>query len=409
MSKWAYIRSRWLNYTLDILLLLLITTWLYAPFERSVIVPTLIVMIGGGILYEMILPRMELTTGKIILTIPVIWGIGLVAGLSEDFFYLAVLGVVTALRFSGHYADADLQQEFPIFLSTIIGAIAFFFLYNTNDQLVYVLWIAISQFCMFVFVRLNRMMVQQPANPNLKRLLYYMISAFFVFSVIIAIFLPVVKAGAFFVLKIVTAVLSLILFLPLNAFFNWFASIFSLGELQQEDDGQEGTVEIKPEELGELNNIEASDTLLNIILLIGLILLVWYGYKYYKNKIKIMDYSTVSAGIDSRKAGGMNPKQQFGFKRNKPPENNIRKQLYKLEKRMAKFTFGRFQHESVSEWMDRVNGPEELQGEIDRIYKWVRYGEEDVPELEAEQYRKSISAMNNWAKKKYRSTKKEDE
>ncbi|MGP4081013.1 hypothetical protein ACTWQL_13970 [Pseudalkalibacillus sp. R45] len=409
MSIWAYIRSRWLNYSLDILLLLLITTWLYAPFEKSVIIPTLIVMIGGGIFYEMILPRMELTTGKIFLTIPVIWGIGLVAGLGEDLFYLAVLGVITAIRFSRHYADADLQQEFPIFLSTMIGAIAFFFLYNTNDHLVYVLWIAIAQFCMFIFVRLNRMMVQQPANPKLKRLLYYMISAFFIVSVIIAVFLPVVKAGAFFVLKIVTAVLSLILFLPLNAFFNWFASIFSLGELQQEDDDQDGTVEIKPEELGELNNIEASDTLLNIILLIGMILLVWYGYKYYKNKIKIMDYSTVSTGIDSRKAGGMNPEAQFGFKRSKPPENNIRKQLYKLEKRMAKSTFGRFQHESVSEWLNRVNAPKELQGEIDRIYKRVRYGEEEVPEQEAEQYRKSISAMNNWAKKKYRSTKKDKE
>ncbi|WP_261129331.1 hypothetical protein [Bacillus sp. Marseille-Q3570] len=408
MNKWAYIRSRWLNYSLDILLLLLITTWLYAPFETSVIVPTLIVMIGGGILYEMILPRMELTTGKIIITIPLIWGIGLVAGLGEDLFYLAVLGVITTIRYSRHYADADLQQEFPILLSTTIGAIFFFFLYNTNDQLVYVLWIAISQFCMFVFVRLNRMMVQQPADPELKRFLYYMISAFFGISVVIAIFLPVVKAGAFFVLKIVTAVLSLIFFLPLNAFFNWFANIFSPGELQQEGDDQEGTVEVRPEELGEFN-IEASDTLLNIILLIGLLLLVWYVYKYYKNKIKIMDYSTVSAGIDSRKAGGTNPESLFGFKRSKPPENNIRKQLYKLEKRMAKITYGRFQHESASEWMNRVNAPEELQCEIDRIYKRVRYGEEEVNEQEAEQYRKSISALNHWAKKKYRSTKKDKE
>ncbi|WP_408006670.1 hypothetical protein ACJROX_18440 [Pseudalkalibacillus sp. A8] len=407
MSIWASIRSRWLNYSMDILLVLLITMWLYAPYNDNVFIPTVTVMVGSGILYELVYPRLRLTSGKVLLSIPVVWTVGYFTGLDGELFYLAILGPVTAFRYSKHYADPDIQQEFPIFVSTIIGTMLFFFLYQTNDQMFYVLWISIVQFCLFSFVRLNRMMMHQPGNKKLKRFLVYLISSFFLFSVIIAVFLPVIKSTAFFILKVVTTVLSGIFYLPLNAFFTWFASIIDPKAIENEGgEGQDDIVEVQQ---GDVMLTEPPDLLINMLILLCLSLAAWLGYKFYKNKIKLMKYSAVTATMESGKIGELEQSVYNGFRRSKPPSNPIRKQLYKLEKKMGKYTFGRYTHESVSEWMERINAPKELQGEINRIYKRVRYGDKEVLETEAEEYRNSIAKMVTWAKEKYRSTKKDIE
>ncbi len=407
MSIWASIRSRWLNYSMDILLVLLVTIWLYAPYKDNVFFPTVVVMIGSGILYELVYSRLQLTSGKVLLSIPVVWTIGFFSGLEGEMFYLAILGAVTAFRFSKHYTDPDLKQEFPIFVSTMIGAMSFFFLYQTNDQMFFVLWISIVQFCLFAFVRLNRMMTLtlQPGNKKLIRFLVYLISSFFLVSVVIAVFFPVIKATAFFILKVVTAVLSGIFYLPLNAFFTWFASVIDPKAIENEGgEGQDDSVEVQQ---GDITLTEPPDLLINMLILLSLILVAWLGYKFYKNKIKLMNYSAVTATMESGKIGEAEHSAHVRFKRSKPPSNPIRKQLFKLEKKMGKYTFGRYAHESVSEWMERINAPKELQGKIDRIYQKVRYGEQDVLNKEAEEYRKSISKMMDWVKKKHRSFEKD--
>ncbi|MCF6408356.1 hypothetical protein [Pseudalkalibacillus salsuginis] len=405
MSIWTSIRSRWLNYSMDILLILMVTMWLYAPYKDNVFVPTVVVMIGSGILYELVYSRLRLTSGQVLLSIPVVWTIGYFSGLDGEMFYLAILGAVTAFRFTKHYTDPDLQQEFPIFVSTMIGAMSFFFLYQTNDQMFFVLWISIVQFCLFAFIRLNRMMTHQPGNKKLVRFLVYLISSFFLLSMIIAVFLPVTKATAFFILKMITIVLTGIFYYPLNAFFTWFASIIDPKAIENEgEEGQDDSVEVQE---GDVTLTEPPDLLINMLILLSLILVVWLGYKFYKNKIKLMNYSTITGTMESGKIGEAEHSTHVRFKKSKPPSNPIRKQLFKLEKKMGKYTFGRYVHESVSEWMERINAPKELQGKIDPIYQKVRYGEQNVLNKEAEEYRKSIYEMMDWAKRKHRSFKKD--
>ncbi|MGG1678913.1 hypothetical protein ACIFOT_24790 [Neobacillus sp. NRS-1170] len=114
-----------------------------------------------------------------------------------------------------------------------------------------------------------------------------------------------------------------------------------------------------------------TENILYLILILALLGFIFY--LIYKRKLKLQTFSgnpsnlvEVSEGVFSRKL------TSFLRKRERPPEDIIRKEIFELEKFAQKLQLGRFPFENIQEWFNRTGITES--NEIIEIYEKVRYG-----------------------------------
>ncbi|MDN3014949.1 hypothetical protein PH210_01870 [Paenibacillus sp. BSR1-1] len=152
---------------------------------------------------------------------------------------------------------------------------------------------------------------------------------------------------------------------------NLFQYLFSLNENKEYKPNSKGTeIELDSGKYNE-QSFGVTENILYLILI--LVLIGFIVYLLYKRKLKLQTFSgsqfnkvEVSEGIFSGKL------TSFLRKKEKPPEDSIRKEIFELEIFAQKLQLGRFPFENLQEWFNRM-GITELNETID-IYERVRYG-----------------------------------
>ncbi len=397
--------SRWLHYSVDMTFLLIMTVWAFAPYKENQYLQVFALMVIGGFLYELLLPRISATVGKILLALPVLIGIGWL--LEIDMFILLVTTAFVGWRFTSHYFDEDLGQEANMLLFSIVSGLLFLFLYANNEAVPIVLGLLFLQTILFTLTRVNRYIQSNPntvVNNWITRFALLTIGG----TILIAAFFPFIKSAAMFILKSFAAAFAVIFYYPFSFVFGAFERLLSEKEIDREDAEDVETSLEQNEELKKLvyeNNQNDWFTYMLVILIIAG--LIWYGIKLYKRRMMKLDRFAFDGMHEKSVIFEEDvPKNYFGGKV-KGPDNKIRKQLFRLEKKMTTYESGRRSNEAVLEWLDRVDAPDELSAEINRIYQRVRYGEQNVTSEEEGRYVQSIDQLLKWTKAQYKMRKKE--
>ncbi|CAM3482282.1 hypothetical protein GCM10009865_30790 [Aeromicrobium ponti] len=177
------------------------------------------------------------------------------------------------------------------------------------------------------------------------------------------------KTLFFGVLKIIASAAAL----TASPFFNWAEKQDWTEEMKlfAENENEEKTE--LPEEAVELR--ESEHFFDPVMLLTGLfiaVLVYLFFYIYKKNKLvrsERKETDSTSYSMSKQAAdGGILPLRRF---KNRLPENRIRKEIYHLEKFAEKLQLGRYEFESLSEWMGRI-GLKDCD-KIITVYEKVRY------------------------------------
>lgn len=116
---------------------------------------------------------------------------------------------------------------------------------------------------------------------------------------------------------------------------------------------------------------EKTETTLYILLIL---VAVGFIIFLYKKKFTKQDFSGANSTVVSVSEGAYGSTQSNFFRRRiKPPEDNIRREIFELEKYASKLKLGRLPFETLEEWWQRIG----LSGssETIAIYEKVRYGE----------------------------------
>ncbi|RDU38391.1 hypothetical protein DRW41_02155 [Neobacillus piezotolerans] len=141
---------------------------------------------------------------------------------------------------------------------------------------------------------------------------------------------------------------------------------------------------------------------LGLMVLAGLIIIGLFIYLYIKRNRVQFDYTKAnSAGLSRimNPAGGI-------AKKKKPaaPDNPLRREVFNLEYYALKNGFGRFEAETVGEWLSRIGilSNQKLIG----IYEGVRYGNKDIGQPELEFARGELKGIRESIKEKRKELKK---
>lgn len=119
---------------------------------------------------------------------------------------------------------------------------------------------------------------------------------------------------------------------------------------------------------------------------------VLYSIFWNRNKMKsAQSFVRTAAGaadipMEEVKASGRNRTSDFR-------RNQIRREVYRLERRMRRAGFGRKPEETFREWLGRLGLDPERKDRLNRLYARVRYAEEDIGTDEAESFRRSLRAI----------------
>jgi hypothetical protein len=388
---------RWLQYSMDMILLLLLSVWAFAPFKENQYLEVIVLMIFGGIFYELLFRRITPTVGKVLLTLPIFVGIGwLVLGID-----MLVLLAVTALigwRFTSHYFNEDLAQETNLLMLSYVSCIAFYFLYSNNKVIPFVLLLVLIQTMMFAVIRVKRYMHLNTDKTVNRWIVKFSLGILGVTALIVAIF-PLIESAVMLLMKAFAAAFAIVVYYPLSFVFGIFESFANEKSVKDEAEDVEVSLEENEEKLKEMihenNPNEWFTYALLILLAIGLI---WFGIKLYRRKLMSMNQFAFGNMSEKSEMFEEDFQNQYLDRKVKVPENKIRKQLFRLEKKMSGYSFGRRSYEPVLEWMDRLDAPDELSVEVNRIYQRVRYGEEKVTSEEERRYVQSINELLKWAK-----------
>ncbi|WP_257347968.1 DUF4129 domain-containing protein [Pseudalkalibacillus decolorationis] len=399
MKRIAGIRMRWLQYMMDVFFIVLTTVWIYAPFNKSVMLPLLAVMVIGGIICEFLFTRMKITVGKVVLVLPFLWGMGWLLGLDLLLFLLA--GVLCLWRFTSHYLDPDLGQEMFLFMLTIMSVGTFFFLYNNSEYLLVVLSITMIQVLLMSSIRVNRTLGEQQLHPTIKKWVAYIFLGFVGTTGIVALFFPLIKQIFMLGMRALGTAVGLVLYYPAQYILNWFMSLVDPSELESSGE-QEGKAKPDKKFLDQdFTNSGIVDFLNAFLIIVALLLVIWIVWKFYNKQLTLQKPMTLTPVVESQDLSYEEPNLSFRNKR-RAPENRIRKRLFQLESKMAKYNYGRYSNESVHEWLSRVEPPEELHQQITSIYQQVRYGELDVTQEQTTKYEAAIQKLLSWGKLNYK-------
>ncbi|WP_316568335.1 DUF4129 domain-containing protein [Neobacillus sp. YIM B06451] len=139
-----------------------------------------------------------------------------------------------------------------------------------------------------------------------------------------------------------------------------------------------------------------------LMVLTGLALLVIFIYLYYKGNRIVLDGKTSNAIEQSLVAhlGGRI------VKRRKPaaPNNPLRREVFNLEYFAFKNGFGRFEAETIGEWLSRIGMPSDKR--LIGVYEDVRYGDIKIDPSELEFARHQLKGIREQIKQKRKEQKK---
>ncbi|MCF6137796.1 hypothetical protein [Pseudalkalibacillus berkeleyi] len=408
MSNFLRLRTRWLQYSMDIVFALLLSVWVFAPVHENPYLAIFSLMVIGGLMYEVLLPRIKATVGKIVFTLPVLFGIGWILGI--DVLVLMLLTILIGWRFTSQYFDEDLGQEVHILLLSLASTIIFYFFFSTNDYVSFALWLLLLQTILFAIVRVNRaVLTNQNTDQAVHRWVGKVTLVLAVATASIVLLFPLIQSITMSILKGLGTIIATVLYYPISFVVTLFASFIKEGNIERvQDNVEDADLKTNEEILREMvNDSNQSEWFTYVLIALIALAVIWYGIRLYKRKLSFTNASLYNGFQEN----SMNLGEDFGERNivrdRTPPANKIRKQLYRLEKKMAGYKLGRYPQESVLEWFDRIGLPSDKSNNVNHIYERVRYGIKEISAEEEEQYIETMKQLISWGKEQHKIITKE--
>lgn len=137
-------------------------------------------------------------------------------------------------------------------------------------------------------------------------------------------------------------------------------------------------------------------------LLVVIVIVIIIAVRKKRLDLSQFQSSSISFKTEDNPLNATTLKQRI---RSTPPEDEVRKSTYHLEKKAAKYGYHRENGETLSQWFHRLPGYSEERKQLAGVYEKVRYAGESVQEKEVLHYKKG---MKNLLKEMKDSKKREE-
>ncbi|WP_179860971.1 DUF4129 domain-containing protein [Bhargavaea cecembensis] len=349
--------------------------------------PMLFALLAGGAGF-LLLRRKSLKLAGLVTAVLVLAG-GLLFGLSPAFS--AILGVVAAWRFAAAAGRDARDTEFLVaFLSIGYGLAAFFLIGGEAGGSL--LKFLILQFGFAVFVRAARSVLEAGQGGRKQdRALIGLGAGVVLFTAGVLFLEPImarlaVPAGWLF--GGLGQVLGLIAGPFLRAaepMIGWLREKQErIDEEQKEDQAESGSEEFQFPGSDDPSDETGFAAIFLILLAAGAAAGVFFLVRAHRNAAQPVRPDALA---EKRMPGGAERARQPRVRR---PPGPVRREVYRLERKMARAGKGRRSDEPFGEWLSRLGTDRETQMMLADLYSRVRYGDEPVSREEAEAFRKAI-------------------
>ncbi|WP_349407693.1 DUF4129 domain-containing protein [Pseudalkalibacillus sp. SCS-8] len=407
MKAASDIRFRWLQYSMDVVLILLLSTWVFAPFNRNEYLSVFLLLLIGSIILELLFRWITVTTGKVLFSLPLIIFIGWLLGI--DWFLIFVLTGFIGWRFTSHYTNRDIGQESAILLISCLNGLLIYVVYQSLNSLPVVFTLIVIQLVLFAAVRISRTLAKsvhtgKEVNSWLVKFLLLIggLTAVFVFT------FPWIESLFKFLAYWGGRTIAFIMYVPLQILYYLISKIEGDRVTEDTESGDDEDSDVYKEEiLQQISNETGGDLLTYVLVTLLFLCLIWFGIKYFRTKLTRADSVAVGGVLEKSAFIGTPYTGEAVYSSSKGSANKIRKQLFRLERKLASYELGRAPHEPVMEWLNRIEAPSNLTESINRIYQIVRYGEKEVSDEEEKRYVNAIGELIAWAKERNKVLKKE--
>lgn len=120
--------------------------------------------------------------------------------------------------------------------------------------------------------------------------------------------------------------------------------------------------------------------------------------KFYRKRTELKNASDRNPEPESFHVAMKGSKRKR--RREKPPEDKVRRRFYQLQNSLAQKEYGRRASESVSDWFARLDFPASEKATVADAYRKVRYGGEILSEKEQGNYEQAVKTLIQKAKER---------
>ncbi len=397
--------SRFIHISLELILLYIVVLPYFLLFsQHSSALTYIALVILGIVIYEPFIRKYKnIKLG--ILLVPVVTAIGVLL-VSYDLVISLLIALVLFWRSVHHHKEITLMFEnvqkwgkeyktdkstielHLFFVTFLVGTIYYLFTYSIEGREIF-LYLVFLQFFLVLLLKVLNISLGGK-SPYRQQQLIWRLGGILLLGLIAIMSFGLFK---YFYFLVGTIIKGLLYFGSLLAIF--FLYLLSLTKLGPREilESEPAEILMGPSEEIVVDVISQS-TLSNILMIAAAILSGIVIFLIIRNTGKFhpreedSDFEEYSSLDVNFNAGSKRPK--ITTKSN----NEIRKLFLRLEKSMAKKGLGRKRHESVDDWFRSFKANGEFNDFIEKTYRKVRYGDEQVSKAEMVQYRRAIKDLS---------------
>lgn len=372
------------------------------PIEKGwYVFPGLLLFLFSFILYSWLLVRLR-EKGKILylaLFVPSLYAIGMYLGLHP----VPVAAGIAFLFWRGNSHAGRKNEDHDLLLATFSAIAAFPAMIgaHTKNETIFQITIILVILQVLIVLSgrflLNLSSIQEERNVKAGYMWFFakLVSPIVLAGSLIALAMDYIQSAFFLVLKGVAWVFG-ILATPLLM---WSESV----NLWTDPDQANQIDEIQRPSAAKVIREEAMQRYTeNAIMVLGVLALIALFIYLYKKRYRV-DFDNTKANavvLSSIMVPGRGPVKR----KPTPPDNPLRREVFSLEYFAFKNGFGRFEAETVGEWLSRIGMPSNQK--LIGIYEDVRYGNLSIPQTELEFARGELKGMRELIKLKGKERKK---
>ena len=350
--------------------------------------PFLVLAVGCGGCFFLIYfkKREQMTIAWIFLLflLTVIVGISL----SVPIIYAVLLSLTIAWRSYINMRETNRDDDTVVFFLSLAGSFLFFLFSNSSELRQVVFLFPLVQFLLLLICRAT-VEIRKTGGPKQAR--WAMSSIFFLlavssglFSIMISMKDPLIK-----VISYTIGGAGYVIGLPIYWLTSNLPTRSSQHSLLIEGNGQMEDQQVSKEQMINGQSLDLPlDLIFYTCLTITLIVLLFiiYRKRLTLSRLQVSSFNTVTSEL-------VNTKEGKKVRQIKPPANQIRKQLFDLERKAMKYGVGRQTGETLSEWLQKIPGDTNSKNIIRSIYEKVRYGAKQPERQEVLQYKNHMKNL----------------
>ncbi len=341
----------------------------------------------------------------IYLAAPVLFGLAMFLGFS--LIYAIGLAIVLCFRMEARAIKADLDNEEFILITTFILAIVSYIITFSSAEsyvmyfiLAFVLQLLIFFAGRFIYFYLLDESTVKHAFGKKVILIAITLGTVSIVTFIVFTLYPYIKLGLEYLIYWILYAFVWVL----RPFFNFLEGVeIEPPEQEDEEIEREGEGMMDLEERQSQAGLEGiADLLMWIGIAVLVALALYLYYRYRKNLVQFKGDVRKQHAEESPKS--KQKTDQFFWKRkekHKAPKDRVRKEYYDLEKWAAANNAGRYESETVREWLERLEIRHQVKEDMLYVYETIRYGEEHDFDYDFEYYKQEIGQLKQLIKEKY--------